>query len=395
MPGSRSGNSRHRKLPRNVVALGFVSLFMDVSSEMIHALLPIFLVGGLGVSVALVGVIEGVAEATANVTKLFSGVVSDWIGRRKPLVLAGYGLAAVTKPVFPLATGAGEVLLARFVDRIGKGLRGAPRDALIADVTAPEQRGRAYGLRQAMDTVGAFLGPALAIGLMLATADDIRLVFWIAVLPAFVAVALVLLAVEEPEAAPGPARPFPLRRAELARLPRAYWVVLAIVAVFTLARFSEAFLILRASGAGLRVAWMPAVMVVMNAVYALAAYPLGALADRADRRLLLGLGVALLAVADIVLALAGSWPMVFAGAALWGLHMAATQGLLSAMVADAAPEDLRGSAFGAFNLVQGLMLLMASALAGALWDMVGPAATFLAGAGFALVAGVPLMLRKA
>ena len=308
-------------------------------------------------------------------------------------MLLGYGLAAVTKPLFPLASGVGAVLTARFLDRIGKGIRGAPRDALIADVTTPDQRGAAYGLRQAMDTVGAFAGPLLAVALMLTTADDVRLVFWIAVLPAVAAVALIMFGVREPPDKPRPAhRPFPLRRVELARLPAAYWRTLAVMAVFTLARFSEAFLVLRAQDAGLPMAWVPMVIVVMNLVYAGGAYPLGVLADRMERGRLLALGVALLVIADVVLAFAPSWQVVLAGAMLWGLHMAATQGLLSAIVADAAPDDLRGSAFGAFNLMQGLALLLASVVAGALWTMAGPVWTFLAGASFALIALFPLLV---
>jgi MFS family permease len=388
--------SLRKSLPRTVVALGFVSLLMDTSSEMIHSLLPVFLVGTLGASVEAVGLIEGIAEATAAISKLFSGVVSDWVGRRKPLVLLGYGLAAATKPLFPLASGVGAVLAARFLDRIGKGIRDAPRDALIADVTTQDQRGAAYGLRQAMDTVGAFAGPLLAVALMLATADNVRLVFWLAVLPALAAVAVILFGVREPPDKPTPAgrRPFPLRRAELARLPASYWRMLAVVAVFTLARFSEAFLVLRARDAGLSLAWVPMVMVAMNVVYAGGAYPLGVLADRMERGRLLVLGIALLVAADVILAFAPSWPVVMIGAGLWGLHMAATQGLLSAMVADAAPDDLRGSAFGVFNLVQGLVLLVASVVAGALWAAVGPVGTFLAGAGFALLALLPLLMGK-
>ena len=383
-----------RPLPRTVVALGLVSLLMDTSSEMVHALLPVFLVGTLGASVAAVGLIEGIAEATASVAKLFSGVVSDWFGRRKLLVLLGYGMAAATKPLFPLAGSVGAVLAARFLDRVGKGIRGAPRDALIADVTPVDQRGAAYGLRQSMDTVGAVAGPGLAILLMLATMGDVRLVFWVAVVPALAAVAVIVIGVREPADQPRPPgrRPFPLRRAELARLPAAYWRTLAIVAVFTLARFSEAFLVLRAQDAGLSMAWVPLVIVVMNIVYAGGAYPLGALADRMDRGRLLALGIALLVAADLVLAAAPSWPVVLAGAGLWGLHMAATQGLLSAIVADAAPADLRGSAFGMFNLAQGLALLLASVLAGVLWTAAGPSATFLAGAAFAVLA---LLLMRA
>jgi MFS family permease len=369
---------------------------MDISSEMIHALLPVFLVGTLGASVATVGLIEGIAEATASVSKLFSGVISDWIGRRKLLVLLGYGLAAATKPLFPLATDVGAVLTARFLDRVGKGIRGAPRDALIADVTTQDQRGAAYGLRQSMDTVGAIAGPLLAVALMLAMADDMRLVFWIAILPALVAVALILFGVREPPDRPRPTerRPFPLRRTEVARLPAAYWRTLAVVVVFTLARFSEAFLVLRAKDANLPMAWVPMVLVAMNLVYAGGAYPLGRLADRMDRKRLIAFGVVLLVAADLMLAFAPSWPLVLGGAGLWGLHMAATQGLLSAMVADAAPDVLRGSAFGAFNLVQGLALLLASAVAGVLWTVGGPATTFLAGVAFALLALLPLLVKR-
>jgi MFS family permease len=393
MPGSDTAG--RKALPRTVLALGLVSLLMDTSSEMIHALLPVFLVGTLGAPVALVGVIEGIGEATAAISRLFSGAASDWMGRRKPLVLLGYGMAALTKPLFPLAAGPGAVLAARFLDRLGKGIRGAPRDALIADVTTPDQRGAAYGLRQAMDTVGAFAGPLLAVALMLASAGEVRLVFWIAVIPAVAAVAVILFGVREPPDRPRPEgrRPFPLRRAELARLPTAYWHILAITAAFTLARFSEAFLILRAEDTGLPVAWVPLVLVAMNLVYACGAYPLGVLADRMDRVRLLALGIALLVAADLVLAFAPSWPVVLLGAGLWGLHMAATQGLLSAMVADAAPADLRGSAFGAFHLAQGVGLLLASAVAGVLWQVAGPAAAFLAGAGFALAALLALLAR--
>jgi MFS family permease len=378
-------------LPRTVVALGLVSLFMDMASGLTHALLPVFMTAVLGAPMALVGLVEGLAQATAALARLFAGVVSDWIGRRKPLVLLGYGLSAVTLPLLPLAQGIGAVTLARCLDRVGKGIRSAPRDALIADVTPPGQRGAAYGLRQSMDMAGAFAGPLLAIGLMLLLEGDIRAVLWFAVLPAAVAVALIAFGVQEPaDAAPERRRPFPLRRSELRRLPAAYWQVVGLVALFSLARFSEAFLLLRAAGAGLSAAWVPLVLVALTLVNALAAYPLGRLADRMDRRRLLLLGVALLVAADLVLAWAPSWPVVLAGAALWGLHMALTQGLLPALIADAAPAELRGIAFGAFNLVQAGALLLASSLAGLLWSAQGPAATFLAGAGIALLTLLPL-----
>ena len=384
------------RMPRGVWTLGFVSLLMDISSEMVHALLPLYLVVGLGTPMLAVGVIEGIAEATAAITKVFSGALSDRLGTRKWLAAAGYGIAAATKPVFPLATSVEGLVVARFLDRIGKGIRGAPRDALVADMTPPELRGAAFGLRQALDTVGGFLGPLLAILLMWLTAENFRAVFWCAVLPAVAATLLILLAVREPPRPPGlRAVRAPLARAELARLPRAYWVVIGVAAVFTLARFSEAFLVLRAADAGLSAMWAPAVMVLMSVVYAAAAYPAGVVADHIDRRWLLALGLAVLVAADLALGLAAGLAGVAAGVALWGLHMGLTQGLLAAMVADAAPAELRGTAFGLFNLITGGTMLLASLVAGLLWDAVGPAGTFLAGAAFALAAMAALTLIPA
>ena len=375
------------KLPKGVVALGLVSLFMDLSSEMIHGLLPVFLVTVLGATALSVGLIEGIAEATASIAKVFSGVISDWIGRRKPLVLLGYGLAALTKPLFPLATGIGAILTARFVDRIGKGIRGAPRDALIADITPPEILGAAYGLRQSMDTVGAFAGPLLAIVLMYATHNDFRLVFWVATVPAVVCVLLIIFGVEEPESTHQTAQAkFPISRANLRRLPPSFWWVVVFAAVLTLARFSEAFLLLRAQNMGLAVTWVPMILIVMNVVYAASAYPFGKLSDNGSRRKLLAWGIIFLVMADLVLAVAGNVWVVGVGAAIWGLHMGATQGLLSALVADAAPADLRGTAFGVFNLASGVALLAASVIAGSLWSLFGPAMTFYAGAAFAFMA---------
>lgn len=385
------------KLPRSIVALGLVSLFMDMSSEMIHSLLPVFLVTVLGASALSVGFIEGIAEATASIAKVFSGVISDWMGRRKPLVLLGYGLAALTKPLFPLATGIGAVLTARFIDRIGKGIRGAPRDALIADITPPEIRGAAYGLRQTLDTVGAFAGPLLAMALMAATQDDFRLVFWMAVIPAFICVLLIIFGVKEPEITRPATHPTikirPIRRENLRRLVPRFWWLVAFAAVLTCARFSEAFLLLRAENVGMAVTWVPTVLIVMNIVYAASAYPFGKLSDNGGRRRLLLWGIGFLIVSDLVLALAGSIWLVSLGAALWGLHMGATQGLLSALVADAAPADLRGTAFGVFNLASGLALLAASVIAGGLWTAFGPEMTFYAGAAFATLALIGLLSR--
>ena len=382
-------------LPRTVWALGLVSLLMDASSETIHALLPLFLTTTLGVSVTMVGVIDGIAEATAAITKVFSGYVSDRSGRRKPLILLGYGLGALSKPLFPLASGVGLVFGARFIDRIGKGLRGAPRDALIADVTPEFQRGRAYGLRQALDTVGAFIGPLAAIALMALFAGDMRMVFWCAALPGVLSVLCVLFAVEDaaPQAASAPAR-VPLRVSDIAQFDRAYWRVVALGVVFTLARFSEAFLILKAHDGGLPLTLAPLVLVAMNVVYALGAYPSGVLADRMGARGLLVAALVALIAADGLLASADSLSVIFVGIALWGLHMALSQGLLAKLLAERAPAALRGSAFGLFNLMSGVALLLASLLAGLLWDQFGAAATFLTGAGFAALAALLVLITR-
>jgi MFS family permease len=373
-------------VPRGVWVLGFVSMLMDVSSEMIHALLPVYLVTVLGTSTMTVGIIEGIAEATASITKIFSGALSDWLGRRKLLAALGYGLAAATKPLFPLAPSAGWLVAARFIDRIGKGIRGAPRDALIADIAPAQLRGASFGLRQSLDTIGAFVGPLAAIGLMWWTADNFTAVFWVAVLPAVLSFALIVFAVSEPEvdARRGSAQN-PLNAAAMRQLGAVYWRVVAVGIVFTLARFSEAFLILRAQDIRLNAMWVPAVLVLMNIAYALSAYPAGALSDRINRTGLLALGLAFLAGADLALAFLPSLPGLAFGVALWGLHMGLTQGLFAALVADTAPPALRGTAFGYFNLFTGLATLAASIIAGALWDAYGPAGTFLAGLGFTLV----------
>lgn len=379
------------RIPAGVWVLGFVSLLMDISSEMIHSLLPLFLVGTLGASALIVGLIEGLAESTALIVKVFSGALSDYLGRRKGLALFGYALGALTKPLFAIAPTTGIVLTARLLDRVGKGVRGAPRDALVADIAPPEMRGAAFGLRQSLDTVGAFLGPLLAVGLMLLWANDFRAVFWVAVIPGLMAVALLLFGVREPERHVGQKRTNPIRRENLKRLSRGYWWVVGVGAVFTLARFSEAFLVLRAQQSGIAVALVPLVMVAMNVVYAASAYPFGKLSDRMSYKKLLALGLVVLIAADLVLALDDHWTTVLAGVALWGVHMGMTQGLLATMVADTAPADLRGTAFGFFNLVSGVAMLIASVVAGLLWDSLGAATTFYAGAGFCLLALLGLM----
>jgi MFS family permease len=378
-----------RRIPKAIWILGFVSMLMDVSSELIHSLLPLFMVTTLGASALVVGLIEGLAEATALIVKVFSGVISDYFGKRKWLAVTGYALGAFTKPIFALSCSLGWVLTARLTDRVGKGIRGAPRDALVADITPPELRGAAFGLRQSLDTVGAFVGPLLAVGLMLLWANDFRAVFWVAVIPGFLAVLLLAFGISEPETQDKSKRTNPLTLINLRRLDSRYWWVVGIGSIFTLARFSEAFLVLRAQDSGVPLAFIPLVLVLMNIVYSLSAYPFGHLSDRVSRYKLLGYGLILLLTADLVLAVNGHWSMLLLGVTLWGLHMGLTQGILAALVADTAPADLRGTAFGFFNLASGVTMLIASVIAGALWDSFGAPATFLAGAGFC---GVTLLL---
>ena len=382
-----------RQVPTGVWVLGLVSLLMDVSSEMIHSLLPMFMVGTLGASALMVGLLEGAAESTALIVKIFSGALSDYLGRRKELAVFGYALGALTKPLFAIASTMGLVLTARLLDRVGKGIRGAPRDALVADITPPEIRGAAFGLRQSLDTVGALLGPLLATGLMLLWANDFRAVFWVAVVPGLMAVALLILGVREPQRHEGESGTNPISRTNLRQLGAPYWWVVGIGALFTLARFSEAFLVLRAQQSGIAIALVPLVMVAMNLIYAGSAYPFGALSDRMSHKTLLALGLVVLIAADLVLASHAHWGAVLVGVALWGVHMGITQGLLATMVADTAPAHLRGTAYGLFNLMSGLAMLVASGVAGLLWDRLGASFTFYAGAGFCMLTLTALARR--
>ncbi|ABI58500.1 MFS transporter [Nitrosomonas eutropha] len=381
------------KIPSGVWVLGFVSMLMDISSEMIHSLLPLFLAGTLGASALMVGLIEGLAESTALIVKVFSGALSDYLGKRKALALFGYALGALTKPLFAIAPVTSVVLAARLLDRVGKGVRGAPRDALVADITPIEVRGAAFGLRQSLDTVGAFLGPLLATGLMLLWANDFRAVFWVAVIPGLLAVALLFFGVHEPKQNVSNKRINPICKENLMRLHATYWWVVGIGAVFTLARFSEAFLVLRAQQGGIPLALVPLVMVAMNLVYAASAYPFGKLSDRISHKILLALGLFVLIVADLVLAIDAHWMTVLVGVALWGIHMGMTQGLLATMVANAAPVDLRGTAYGFFNLISGIAMLIASVVAGLLWDQMGASFTFYASAGFCGITLIALVKR--
>jgi len=394
MKAERSTQSTLGQIPLSIWMLGFVSLLMDISSEMIHSLLPLFLVTTLGVSALTIGLIEGAAEATALIVKVFSGMLSDYLGKRKWLAVAGYGMAAITKPVFALATSSSAIMSARLIDRVGKGIRGAPRDALVADIAPPHLRGAAFGLRQSLDTVGAFLGPLIATGLMLLWANDFRAIFWVAVIPAFLALALLIFGVQEPERNADIKPVNPIRRENLKRLSARYWWVVIIGAFFTLARFSEAFLVLRAQQSGMALALIPLVMMLMSIIYAAAAYPFGKLSDNMSHIKLLVMGLVVLIAADLVLAYSSHWSMILAGVTLWGLHMGMTQGLLATMVADTAPVDLRGTAYGFFNMMSGIAMLIASVVAGLIWDQLGANYTFYAGAIFCMIVLLIIALKK-
>lgn len=383
-----------KRIPIGIWVLGFVSMLMDISSEMIHSLLPMFLVGTLGMSAFTVGILEGLAESTALIVKVFSGALSDYLGRRKGLALVGYAMGAFTKPLFALASGSGLVIAARLIDRVGKGIRGAPRDALVADIAPPAMRGAAFGIRQSLDTVGAFLGPLLAVSLMLLWANDFRAVFWVAVIPGMLAVALLFFGISEPDRPCAERKTNPIKRENLMRLESPYWWVVGVGAVFTLARFSEAFLVLRAQQTGVAMALVPLVMVAMNLVYAASAYPFGWISDRMSHTKLLALGLVVLVLADCVLASGRDWMTMLAGVTLWGVHMGMTQGLLATMVADTAPADLRGTAYGVFSLICGVAMLLASGFAGWLWDSHGAEATFYSGAVFCILALLGLALRQ-
>lgn len=389
----RVNNTSLHRVPISVWFLGLVSMFMDISSEMIHSLLPMFLVGSLGISTIILGLIEGVAESTAHIIKVFSGALSDYLGKRKVLATFGYLLGAVSKPLFAIAPSATLVFTARFIDRIGKGIRGAPRDALIADVTPPSVRGAAFGLRQSLDSFGAILGPLLAVALMLLLNDDFRTVFWFAVIPGFLSVFLLVVGVKEPETPSANKRSNPLRKENLMKLNRSYWWVVGIGAVFTLARFSEAFLVLRAQQLGIPTAFVPLMMVIMNLVYSASAYPFGKISDNTSHNKLLSLGLLVLIASNLMLASGTNMLAVALGISLWGLHLGITQGLLATMVADSAPMEMRGTAFGFFNLVSGIALLIASVTAGVLWDGIGASSTFYAGAGFSSLAFLGLVLK--
>lgn len=390
--GKRSPLSQ---IPTGIWILGFVSLLMDVSSEMIHSLLPMFMVTTMGASALEVGIIEGLAESIALIARVFSGPLSDYLGRRKGLVVLGYSLAAVSKPMFAIAPGIGTLFSARMLDRIGKGIRGAPRDALVADITPSLLRGAAFGLRQSLDAVGAFLGPLLAVTLMLLWVNDFRAVFWVATIPAFAAVGLLVFGLHESAPCRDKPRSNPIRRESLVRLSKSYWWVVAVGALFTLARFSEAFLVLRALQGGIPVALVPLVMVLMSLIYFLSAYPIGRLSDRMSHSKLLAIGLVVLIAADLVLALNDHWLSVVLGVSLWGLHMGITQGLLATMVANTAHADLRGTAFGLFNLTCGVAMLLASVIAGLLWDSFGASVTFYVGAGFCVMTLIGLIGNSA
>ncbi len=378
-----------QKLPRNVWFLGFVSLLTDVNSKMVQSVLPLFLVSVLGTNLVTIGVIEGIAESTASVLKIFSGALSDYWGKRKELAVAGYGLSAVFTPLFALATTPARVLFARFADRVGKGIRVAPRNALIADVTPSSQRGAAYGLRQSLDTIGAFSGPFIATALLFYSNQNFRLVFLSAAIPGLMTITILIFGVKE---APKTSheRRNPLQWNALKSLGKSYWMLVTVALLFNLGNFSDAFLLLRAQQIGIATNLIPLSFVIMNITYGLSAYPIGVLSDKIGRKGLLISGFTLFSLVYFGFAFAQTPWQIWVLFALCGLYLGKTQGLLLANVADKVPEDLRGTAFGLINLVTGVALLPASLLAGILWQHMGSQATFIVSSGFAFAAIVAL-----
>lgn len=395
-PDFRFGPSRSA-IPATVWMVGFVSLLMDVSSEMINTLLPLYLAGGLGASALAIGFIEGISVAIATASKFLSGVLADFSRRAKPIAVLGYGLAALSRLIFPLATSVDLIVLARAMDRVGKGIRGAPRDAIVAAVTPQGMRGASFGLRKSLDTVGGFLGPLIAIAAMLLLAGDIVTVFWLAALPAGMAVAVLIFAVREPAESRAEIKNIPaFRFADAFRLNPAIWTVICLAGVIMLARFSEAFLLLKSVEAGFSLTWVPVSIVIMHGVYGLCAYPVGKLSDTIGNTGLLLCSLVFLVVAHLTIAFSATvWEFVI-GIVFWGLHMGFSQGLLGAMVADASPAGLRASAFGAFNLVTGIVLLIGNVAAGWLWQDLGSHAPFIAGALLSLFAffAIAVLQRK-
>lgn len=364
---------------------------MDSSSELLHSLTPVLLVNVLGASVVSVGLIEGIAEGTASVTKVFAGAISDYFRRRKTLIVLGYALAALTRPLFPLAGSAPVIFAARFLDRMSKASRDAPRDALVADVTAQGQRGAAYGLRVALDSLGSVLGPILAVLLMLFFSGGIRAAMWVAVIPAVLAVIVIAMLVREPEQKQATVRePFDWGKAR--ELPGRYWLIVTVGAIFTAARFSDSFLVLRARDVGLSATYAPMIIVVLSCIYAAGSYPAGAAADRVSPRTLLLVGLSFLIAADLVIGLGHSILPVFVGGALWGCHLALTQGVFSKIVAEFTPSDLRGTGFAIFDLGRGIAFVIANTVAGYWWKASGPSATFFSAAAFATIGGVGLAI---
>lgn len=365
------------RIPSTIWMLGLTSLFMDVSTEIVHSVMPIYLVTVLGASPMLVGAIDGVAEATASIMKVFSGALSDWVGRRKPLAIAGYGMAAITRPILPFASTVTEIFALRILDRIGKGVRVAPRDALVADHVRPEILGAAYGLRQGLDTIGALVGPIIAAIVLASSNNDFQWVFWVSCIPAALCVLIISLGVSEaarPADRPRPA--FPLRPSQVRRLRGVFWGSMAIIMLLLIPRFSEGFLLLKAQQSGISVTWVPLLLAAVNLVAAPVSFPAGRLSDRIGRRHLVMSGFAVLVAAQLVLTVTDGPIGVLVGALFWGLHLGMTQGVLAAMIVDHAPADLRGTAFGVFHVASGLAVLVGSFGAGWIWDQLGSTTMF-------------------
>ncbi len=388
---SVQSKKRLKNIHRNVWILGLVSLFTDFGTKAIQSILPLFLVSVLGANVSIIGLIEGIAESTASILKLFSGALSDYWGRRKELAILGYGLSTAIIPLFALANSPLWVLVARFGDRLGKGIRVAPRNALVADVTPIEQRGAAYGLRQTLDTIGAFSGPLVATIILLISGQNFRLVFWVALVSGIISVCLLVKGIRETPSSKEK-RSKLIQWDTFQQLGRNYWVLVLAATLFNLGHFSDAFLLLKAQHIGIANAWIPLSMIVMNFSYMLSAYPLGLLSDRMGRKQLLVVAFWLFSLVYLGFAWVQQPQQIWGLFALYGVYLGMSQGILLALVADVTPSELRGTGFGVINLVIGIILLPANLLAGFVWETANPQIPFLLGSFLAILASFILLL---
>ena len=386
---------KDRKIDKNVFMLGAVSLFTDISSQMIYPLLPVFLSSVLGVSIVFIGLLEGVAESTASILKVFSGWYSDKLRKRKPIIFFGYSLSTIGKPFFYLATAGWHVLIIRFIDRVGKGIRTSPRDALVADSSRPEERGRAFGIQRSMDRMGAFLGPLVAFAILPLLNNNLRLLFLFSFFPALIAVFIIVFFVKEKLHAQDSSKriePFSLKY-----FSRDFKMFVFILAVFTLGNSSNVFLILRAKDLGVKIVFIPIIWLMYNFISSILSTPLGGLSDKIGRKKTTLLGFLVYGAVYLGFAFSNTQSLIWVFMGLYGVYYALSEGVLRAYVADLVEDkSVLATAYGVYHTVTGLCMFPASLLMGILWQQFNPTVAFGFGASLALVSaiGLSLFVRK-